>query len=227
MRNIIRTYILPHMAEKPKYFRKLFTSFWLPALYDLWVWIGVLGHTKKLRENILKFIPQHPKVFIDLACGTGENSILLQRAYPASRVLALDLSERMLETARKKARKQQCAIEFSVQDATHTNYSAEIADCVTITFALHDLPRTQRKEVLKEAWKLLKPGGVFIVYDYHYPSNFFVRIPLFIQFFLVENKDAWEMLKENLELTLQEAGFRETKKAVYYKGLAQIVAGRK
>lgn len=215
------------MIEKPKYFRRLFTSFWLPKAYDLWVWLAVLGRTKALRNNILQFIPRKTKVLADLACGTGENALLLKRRFPAARVFASDLSEGMLKQARRKAKEQNLAIEFSLQDAAQTHYPAGVADCVTITFALHDLPKEQRVQVLHEAWRILKPGGVFIVYDYHRPSNFFVRIPLYIQFFLVENQDAWDMLTEDLKETFRKSSFRETKKAVFYNGLAQIVMGKK
>ena len=215
------------MNKKNTHHRTLFNSWWLPRVYDLWVFLAVLGHTRKLRENILRFVPSHPRVLVDLACGTGENSLVLKQRFPGARVLASDLSEGMLKRAQRKAERKNLAIEFSLQDATHTTYPAGLADCVAMTFALHDLPRKQRKEVAKEAWRLLKPGGVFVVYDYHHPSYFFIRIPLYIQFFLVENKDAWDMLKEDLEETFLRAGFKETKKALFYKGLAQIVTGRK
>ena len=81
--------------------------------------------------------------------------------------------------------------------------------------------------MIKEAHRLLKQGGVFVIYDYHLPKNLFVLIPLIIQFLLVENLDAWRMLKENLTEKLKEAGFKNTKQKVYSKGLDQIVSGEK
>lgn len=215
------------MEQKPKYYRGLFLSSWLPLVYDFWVWLAVCGNTKKLRENILEFVPQNPNVLIDLATGTGENALLLKREFPLSRVLASDLSYGMLKVAQKKALRKGLEIEFSLKDATKTNYPSEIANFVAISFALHDLPGEKREEVIKEAHRLLKQGGVFVIYDYHLPKNLFVRIPLIIQFLLVENLDAWRMLKENLTEKLKEAGFRNTKKKTYYKGLAQIVIGER
>jgi len=196
-------------------------------VYDLWVWIAVLGNTKKLRESILEFVPQNPNVLIDLATGTGENALLLKQKFPSSTILASDLSEGMLKVARKKALKKGLSIEFSFKDATKTNYPSEIADFVAISFALHDLPGEKRIEVMKEAYRLLKPGGTFAIYEYHLPKNWLYRIPLIIQFLLVENLDAWRMLKENLTEKLKEAGFKNTKKKTLYKGLAQIVVGEK
>ena len=213
--------------NKIPHHRKIFSSLWLPRMYDLWVWIAVLGNTKKLRENIVEFVSQNPNVLIDLATGTGENALHLKQKFALSRVLASDLSYGMLRVARKKAAKKGLEIEFSVQDATKTNYPSEIADFVAITFALHDLPGEKRGEVMKEAHRLLKPGGIFVIYDYHLPKNLLWRIPLIIQFLLVENLDAWRMLKENLPEKLKAAGFKNTKQKIYYRGLAQIVAGEK
>jgi ubiquinone/menaquinone biosynthesis C-methylase UbiE len=114
-----------------------------------------------------------------------------------------------------------------LQDATNTTYPSGIAGVVAITFALHDLPKEQRAEVMKEAYRLLKPKGTFLIYDYNLPQKWIYRIPLFIQFLLVENLDAWRMLKENLSEQLLKVGFKNTQRKVYYKSLAQVVTGEK
>lgn len=213
--------------KKPTYYRTLFTTKWLPPMYDLWVFIGVLGNTKALREKILQFIPENPKVIIDLASGTGEAALLLKKKYPQSRVLASDLSEGMLKQIQRKAKKQNLEIEISQQDAVHTSYPPETADAVIISFAIHDLPHTQRLQVMKEAYRLLKKGGVFIIYEYHMPTFPLFRLPIYIQFFLVEDKEAWGIFTEPLEEELTHIGFTQTKKRTFFKGLSQIVAGIK
>jgi len=215
------------MTQKPKHFRRVFSSWWFPRVYDLWVFIATLGNTKGLRENVLEFIPKNPQIIYDLATGTGENALLLKKKFPLSRVLASDLAEGTLKVAQRKAVKQRLDIEFSLQDATATDYPSGLADVVVISFALHDLSSEKRKELTKEAYRLLKPRGVFIIYDYHLPTNWLVRIPLIVQFLLVENLDAWHMLKENLEEKLQKVDFYTTNKKTFFKGLAQIVTGTK
>lgn len=213
--------------KKPTYYRTLFVSKWLPPMYDFWVSIGVLGNTKALREKILSFIPKNPKIIIDLACGTGEAALLLKKEYPNSRVLASDLSEGMLKQIQKKAVKQNLTIEISLQDAVKTSYQSNIADVVIISFAIHDLPHIQRLLVMQEAYRLLKKGGVFIIYEYHMPQFPLFRLPIYIQFFLVENKEAWGIFTEPLQEELSQTGFTKTKKRTFFKGLAQIVAGIK
>lgn len=215
------------MKQKPKHYRKIFDSWWFPRAYDFWVWVTTLGQTKKLREHILEFVPQNPRVIVDLATGTGENALLLKENFPHARVLASDLSEGALGVAQRKASQRKLGIEYSFQDAAKTSYPSRQADVVAISFALHDLPGEKRKEVMKEALRVLRPGGTFAIYDYHLPQNWLVRIPLIVQFLLVENLDAWRMLKENLREKLRKAGFKNIREKMHYKGLAQVVAGEK
>lgn len=215
------------MSPKPSYYRTLFISWWLSPIYDLWVWIAVLGNTKGLREKILNFIPRDTTTVVDLATGTGENAFAIKRAFPNIRVMASDFSEKMLGVAIEKNEKNNLGIEFSLKDATRTDYPSGIADFVSITFAIHDIPHEQRLLVMKEAWRILKPGGVFAIYEYHAPKNPLACIPLVTQFLLVENCEAWGILNENIAGELESIGFTNTQKEIYYHGLAQIVAGQK
>lgn len=215
------------MQEKQKHLRAIFNSWWLPMVYDAWVFLAVLGKTKNLRANLVRFVPQNATCIIDLATGTGEEAILMQKQFPNAIVHASDLSESMLSRAQKKAQKQFLPIRFSIQDATRTTYPPGPADFVSISFALHDIPHAKRKNVMSEAFRLLKPGGVFAIYEYHLPKNPLFWLPLIIQFLLVENFEAWSIFKENLEQELRDIGFSSTNKKILYKGLAQIVTGKK
>lgn len=216
---------------KPAYFRTLFSSFWLPYVYDFWVWVAVLGHTRSLREKVLEFIPRKARLIIDLATGTGEEAIIIKKNFPNVKVLASDLSEGMIKTAKRKILRlrsgQALNIEWSVQDAVATNYPSEIADFVLISFAIHDLPREQRFRVMQEAFRILKKKGKFAIYDYHFPKNIFFIPPLIVQFLLVENKDGWDFLRNDVAQELRKVGFKNIEKKLYYKDLAQIVVGEK
>lgn len=213
--------------KNPSYYRSIFVSKWLPPIYDMWVWVAVLGHTKGLRRKLLEFIPKDPKVIIDLATGTGGVALFLKNKFPNARVIGSDLSEGMLEQAKEKAREKNIAVEFSLQNAVQTHYPSGLADVVIISFAIHDLPHEQRVQVMKEAYRILKKDGIFLIYEYHRPKFILFMIPLIIQFLLVENKEARGILRENLKAELQKVGFSQTKDRIYYAGLAQIIAGVK
>ena len=211
----------------PSHYRTIFLSSLLAKIYDLWVWIAVLGRTKKLRANVFPFIPGNAKIMVDFAAGTAENAIAVKKRFPQMDVFAVDLSEPFLKIGIKKAKAQGIDIKFSVADVTKTPYKSDFAGFVLISFALHDIPQKQRLLVLREARRILKKGGVFAIYDYNRPKSPIVQLPLWIQFLLAENRDAYDFLDENWQQHLKDAGFKDIIRKTYYKGLAQIVAGRK
>ena len=78
----------------------------------------------------------------------------------------------MLEVAKKKNKD----IKFSFQNIEKTNFKSNSFDVVTISFGLHEIPLENRYNVIKEAYRLLKKNGKFIILDFHTPKNIFLRI---------------------------------------------------
>ena len=103
---------------------------------------------------------------LDLACGTGSHSIFL--AGKGYEVVGLDLSEKMLDIARKKARTAgrpiQDRVEFVHGDVLSINFDEEFDAVVCIgqtTMILNELNDMQM--MFKGIYKSLRPGGLFIV----------------------------------------------------------------
>jgi demethylmenaquinone methyltransferase/2-methoxy-6-polyprenyl-1,4-benzoquinol methylase len=92
---------------------------------------------------------------LDLACGTGDISLLLARRLPGGRVEGLDLSPAMLARARR--RRGAVGVRFRLGDLARLPYPAESFHLVTGGYALRNAPELER--CLREVFRVLRKGG--------------------------------------------------------------------
>ncbi len=210
----------------PEYYRKIFNS-WLIKLYDLLFKIEVHGKDKELRELITRKISSKSKRILDMATGTGSVAIEIKKTFPKTEVEGIDLSNEMLEIARKKAKKENIKITFTQQNIESTNFPAESFDDITISFALHEIPTKNRIKTIKEIHRLLKKDGKFIIMDLNYPKNTILKNMLLLHLTIFEPKYAKTILTQNFKEILKRHGFNNTKKYKYLKGIVQCITTRK
>ena len=103
---------------------------------------------------------------LDVACGTGDLSLVLSRAGGA-RVVGLDFCRPMLEIARHKAAEESRAVPFVEGDALRLPFADEAFDVVTIAFGLRNLAGVP--EGLAELKRILRPGGRIAVLEFSSP----------------------------------------------------------
>ena len=116
-------------------------------------------HNVQYHGYLLRHIPAYCEAALDVGCGTGSFSRLL--AERAGRVVALDLSPRMIEVARERS-KRYPNIEFEVADATRWVPGGEQFDCVVSIAMLHHVAID---EMLAKMASLLKAGGTLAILD--------------------------------------------------------------
>lgn len=102
---------------------------------------------------------------LDLCTGTGEVAIRCSRA--GADVTAVDMTASMLGRAREKA--GDLPIRFALMDARSLAFEDHSFDAVILSFALHDMPRRARTEVLREAARVSR--GRVVVLDYDPPRR--------------------------------------------------------
>ncbi|MBM3234908.1 class I SAM-dependent methyltransferase [Candidatus Poribacteria bacterium] len=117
------------------------------------------SHNSHYHSFLLKQIPSHCMDVLEIGCGTGAFSRLL--AGRSARVIALDLSPRMIQIARERS-KQYPNIDFQIADAMEWEFPAEHFDCVASIATLHHLPFEKMLTKMKDA---LKINGILIILD--------------------------------------------------------------
>src|SRR5659263_742190 len=103
---------------------------------------------------------------LDLGCGTGRHAIeLAKRGYT---VTAVDLSASQLDLAREKAVAANVTVQFVEADARHLNYSGQFDAVIIVCEGAFPLMETDEMnfELLKNAFRALRQGGVFIPVSY-------------------------------------------------------------
>lgn len=103
------------------------------------------------------FPPLHGKTVLDLGCGYGWHCAFAAEQ-GAVQVLGLDLSEKMIEEAKKRNAKRQ--IEYRVCGIEAYEYPENRWDCVVSNLALHYIENIEL--IFQKVHKTLKPNGIFI-----------------------------------------------------------------
>jgi len=139
---------------------------------------GALADSALLTYDVA-FVHKHvpfPGRVIDLGCGTGRLSITLAQA--GHRVLAVDLSEPMLAIVSEKARAANIAIDCMkaniVDLAAIADGSFDAAVCLFQTLGMV-VGDEARRRVLKHVYRLLRPGGRYVLHVHNRWFNAWTR----------------------------------------------------
>ena len=115
---------------------------------------------KSLAETLIKLM--EPKVIADLGAGEGTLSQLL--AQRAERVIAVDNSEKMVEFGAQTARENGFKnLEYRLGDLEEPPIDDASVDLALFSQALHH--DATPKKAVKEAFRILKPGGCVVILD--------------------------------------------------------------
>ena len=130
------------------------------AEYRDW-WAPVIAPSAVgLLDRLTGLVPDHATL-VDIGAGTGTLAIAALRRWPDIRVTAVDPARRLLDWAETDARETGVADRLSivVGDAADLPVPDRSADMATSTFVLQLIP--DRPAGLREAFRVLRPGGVF------------------------------------------------------------------
>ncbi|MCK9858670.1 class I SAM-dependent methyltransferase [Paenibacillus sp. ATY16] len=106
-----------------------------------------------------------PKI-LDLGAGTGLFSSMVYQKYPNSCFTLVDLSEKMLEGARKRFSgfDQVDNIQFVVADYSNLTFSQSY-DIVISSLSIHHLTHAAKKQLFSTVYQILSDGGIFVNAD--------------------------------------------------------------
>jgi len=195
----------------PAYRRSIFDGIF-PKFYDFTANLFTLWQVRRVRREAINALGIKPgQKAIDIACGTGEMALLLaEKVGSGGSVIAIDLSQRMIDVAQKKSRSLP-QLAFSRRDFVRLNHRNSF-DAATIGLAAHEVPDDIRLKMYREAYRALKKGGKFLVFDFQWPKNILLK-PFFWLFMVIFEPNGFSYAGEDHKKILESISF----KRIYYK----------
>lgn len=125
---------------------------------------GTAGAMRRLILPVIKKETSGEGRWLEIGCGAGSATRPVLATFPKARVTALDLSGSYLKIAQEAVR-DFGNVDFALGDAAKLEFKDETFDCVYSVYLLHELPKDVREQITKEAFRVLKPGGLLIFAD--------------------------------------------------------------
>lgn len=142
------------------------------------------GMDKRWRTSMLEVcesaLGRKPDNALDLATGTGDVARMMADRWPTSKVTGTDPTPAMLDVARQKATGEKVPRthrRILWQEGVAERIDAEPGslDVITIAFGFRNVAEAQRQRAAEEAYRVLKPGGVFAILELGLPRGKLVR----------------------------------------------------
>jgi demethylmenaquinone methyltransferase/2-methoxy-6-polyprenyl-1,4-benzoquinol methylase len=133
--------------------------------YDLANHVLSYGADFLWRRRAAKIVAAwNPRDILDLATGSGDLAVAIQRRLPEAAITAADFSPEMLEVARGKG-----VTKTMLADALQLPFESESFDCVTVAFGLRNMADWDC--ALSEMSRVLRHQGHLLVLDFSIPTG--------------------------------------------------------
>ena len=229
--------------EKQSRVAEVFSS--VAPSYDIMNDLMSAGVHRLWKDALMDWLaPSKGQVLVDIAGGTGDIALrFLKRG--GSHVYVIDINEDMVRAGQKRrdVKAYSSQIDWTVASAEELPLKTETADRVTISFGLRNV--TNRDAALREALRILKPGGRFCCLEFSAVQNEAISMLYDLWSFnalpklgrMVANDEAaYRYLAESirtfpaqhdLSRMISEAGFAQVRFRNLSNGIAAIHSGWK
>ena len=231
-------------AEKAGMVHGVFSR--VASKYDVMNDLMSVGIHRILKDAMMDWLAPRPgQRLLDVAGGTGDVAFRFLKRARGGAAVVCDMTEPMLIEGRKRAEAEQMAqsLDWVVGDAMALPFPDRSFDVYTISFGIRNVTRIP--DALREAYRVLRPGGRLMVLEFsHIPNDLLQRaydlysfnvIPVMGQI-VAGDRDSYQYLVESIRkfpdqesfaTMIREAGFGQVKYRNLSLGIAALHSGWK
>ncbi|MHA1301727.1 MAG: class I SAM-dependent methyltransferase [Candidatus Helarchaeota archaeon] len=110
-------------------------------------------------------------LLVDVGCGSGNLIIQIAENFKSLKLIGVDISDEMIELAKKKATEkgQIERIEFRIGTSENLPFSDNSVDIIISSLSLHHWSNPIKG--FEEIIRVLKPNGIFLIFDFRRDSR--------------------------------------------------------
>ena len=226
--------------EKTELVQKVFSD--VASNYDLMNDVMSFGAHRLWKTIFIDIVnPLKGEKIIDVGSGSGDLVLEIQKKNSNTIIDIVDLNQEMLNEGKKRIKKGN--VKFYLQNAENLKFDNHTYDKYLISFCLRNI--TNIDQALKEAFRVLKPGGKYYCMEFSKPTSIPLRkiysfyksnfIPLFGKVF-ARNQEAYNYLNESIDMfpnqeilknKIEHTGFKSVKYTNLFDGIVSIHTGFK
>jgi ubiquinone/menaquinone biosynthesis C-methylase UbiE len=210
-------------------------------LYDLQVELLFNGGADPMRRRVLAPLKQGLQTFshidpkqlqiLDVACGTGRTLRMLRGMLPQASLHGIDLSPAYLRKAAQWLKPNNWfnpspVVQLAQGQAEALPYRDNHFHGITCVFLFHELPGPVRQQVINEAFRVIQPGGTFVICDSIQLGDSPNLLPIMEGFATTFHEPFYrDYVRDDMRSRMTQAGFTVTDQQTHY--MSMYLVGQK
>ncbi len=137
--------------------------------YGTRIFAQQLYNTEELKSPAVARLPEPEggvRRVLDEGCAIGNMTIAMKERWPQAEVWGIDIGMPMVRYAHKRAIELGKEVHFAQRLAEDTGFPDGYFDLVVATIMFHEIPVDRQESVIREARRILRPGGIYVIDDF-------------------------------------------------------------
>ena len=188
---------------------------WLTRFYDSL--LAISFPEKKMKSALIDQLELNGnEAILDFGTGTATLSIMIKQQYPSIKIAGVDVDKEILGIANKKINDLKLEIDLQEYDGSKLPFREASWDRIISSLVFHHIPTENKKIVLKEIYRCLKPGAELHIADFGKAATAYTKLAFGIFRRLDGENNTRANSRGLLPEFIKEAGFEKVEETMQF-----------